>query len=225
MFFPNNQLFIHIPKTGGTSLEFAICSKYFYEKIDQEESEKVYREFIAQSGFKNLDRKKIEEMSYERFTINGHYRNLKKGQGGHPHSFISDYAEFLDINDYEKFVVLRNPFDQVVSLYNQIRKQVEISSLDDFILCNDKHNIEKYRHYIDQYAFTHIDGVLSVDKVFVFDRYHEAQDYVENIFGIEIDRSLRLWKTEYTEETISESSKIYFEDMYSQSIELYSQFI
>ena len=225
MFFPNNQIFIHIPKTGGTSLEFAICSKYFYEKIDQEESEKVYREFIAQSGFKNLDRKKIEEMSYERFTINGHYRNLKKGQGGHPHSFISDYAEFLDINDYEKFVVLRNPFDQVVSLYNQIRKQVEISSLDDFILCNDKHNIEKYRHYIDQYAFTHIDGVLSVDKVFVFDRYHEAQDYVENIFDIQIDRSLRLWKTEYTEETISESSKIYFEDMYSQSIELYSQFI
>ena len=225
MFFPNNQLFIHIPKTGGTSLEFAICSKYFYEKIDQEESEKVYREFIAQSGFKNLDRKKIEEMSYERFTINGHYRNLKKGQGGHPHSFISDYAEFLDINDQEKFVVLRNPFDQVVSHYNQSRKQVEIRSLDDFILCNDKHNIEKYRHYIDQYAFTHIDGVLSVDKVFVFDRYHEAQDYVENIFGIEIDRSLRLWKTEYTEETISESSKIYFEDMYSQSIELYSQFI
>ena len=225
MFFPNNQLFIHIPKTGGTSLEFAICSKYFYEKNDQEESEKAYREFIAQNGFKNLDRKKIEEMSYERFTINGHYRNLKKGQGGHPHSFISDYAEFLDINDYQKFVVLRNPFDQVVSLYNQIRKQVEISSLDDFILCNDKHNIEKYRHYIDQYAFTHIDGVLSVDKVFVFDRYHEAQDYVENIFDIQIDRSLRLWKTEYTEETISESSKIYFEDMYSQSIELYSQFI
>ena len=164
-------------------------------------------------------------MSYQKFTINGHFRKLKKGQGGHPHSFINDYAEFLDIDEYEKFVVLRNPYDQVVSLYNQMRKQVEINSLDDFILCKDKHNIDKYRHYIDQYAFTHIDGSLSADKVFVFDRYNQAQDYVEEVFQIKIDRSLRLWKTEYNGETLSESSRKHFEDMYSQSIELYNKFI
>ena len=225
MFFPNKKLFIHIPKTGGTSLEFAIASKFFYEKIDREETDSSYRDFIDQNGFQSLDRKKIEEMSYQKFTINGHFRKLKKGQGGHPHSFIKDYAEFLDIDEYEKFVVLRNPYDQVVSLYNQMRKQVEINSLDDFILCKDKHNIDKYRHYIDQYAFTHIDGSLSADKVFVFDRYHQAQDYVEEVFQIKIDRSLRLWKTEYSGETLSESSRKHFEDMYSQSIELYNKFI
>ena len=172
-----------------------------------------------------MDKKKIEEMAYKAFTINGHFRNLEKGKGGHPHSYIRDYAEFLDISGYKKFAVLRNPYDQVVSLYNQIRKQVKISSLDDFVLCTDKHNIDKYRHYIDQYAFTHIDGSLSVDKIFIFDRYHEAQDYVEEIFGIKIDRSLRLWKTEYSGENLSDSSRRHFEDMYSQSIELYNRFI
>ena len=225
MFFPNNQLFIHIPKTGGTSLEFAISSKYFYDKINREESKEDYREFINKNGFQTLDKKKIEEMAYKAFTINGHFRNLEKGKGGHPHSYIRDYAEFLDISGYKKFAVLRNPYDQVVSLYNQIRKQVKISSLDDFVLCTDKHNIDKYRHYIDQYAFTHIDGSLSVDKIFIFDRYHEAQDYVEEIFGIKIDRSLRLWKTEYSGENLSDSSRRHFEDMYSQSIELLNRFI
>ena len=225
MFFPNKHLFVHIPKTGGTSLEYAIASKYFYFKQDTDKEYNPYQRLLNKGQIGKVNRSKIEEMSYDEFTINGHFRNLKKGQGGHPHSFICDYAEFLDINQYEKFVVLRNPYDQVVSLYNQVRKQVDISSLDDFILCNDKHNIEKYRHYIDQYTFTHIDGSLAVDKVFVFDRYQEAQDYVEEIFDITIDRSLRLWKTEYSGETLSESSKRRFEDMYSQSIELYNRFI
>ena len=106
-----------------------------------------------------------------------------------------------------------------------MRKQVDINSLDDFILCTDKHNIERYRHYIDQYAFTHIDGSLSVEKVFVFDRYHQAQDYVEEIFEIKIDRALKLWKTEYSGETFSEKSKRHFENMYHESIELYDRFI
>ena len=110
MFFPNKKILVHIPKTGGSSLEYAISSKYFFEQQALDEKEKTYRSFIDQHGLKNVSRKKIEEMSYKKYTINGHFRNLKKGEGGHPHSYVEDYGEFLDLNDYEKFVILRNPF-------------------------------------------------------------------------------------------------------------------
>ena len=225
MFFPNKKILVHIPKTGGSSLEYAISSKYFFEQQALDEKEKTYRSFIDQHGLKNVSRKKIEEMSYKKYTINGHFRNLKKGEGGHPHSYIEDYGEFLDLNDYEKFVILRNPFDQVTSLYNQLRKQVKIKSLNDFVMCNGKHNVKKYRHYIDQYAFTHINDQLYIDRVFVFDRYHEAQEYVEDSIGLKIDKSLRLWKTEHNGETLTESSRLYFEEIFHKSVELYNKYI
>jgi hypothetical protein len=203
MFFPNKHLFVHIPKTGGSSLEHAICKKYFDHEDDTQ----------------------IEQRSYEQYTVHGYFNNRVKGEGGHPHSFISEYDQCLDIHSYFKFVVLRNPFEQLVSLYNQLRKNVSIPSLDYFVL-GDKHlTIKNVAHYIDQYKFTHIDNELCIDKVFVFDRYHEAQDFVEQRFGVQIDREKRLWKTEYTGEELSTEAKIHFESVYHQSIDLYRRFV
>jgi hypothetical protein len=203
MFFPNKHLLVHIPKTGGTSLEHAICQKYLAQEEDN----------------------KIDLLSYEKYTVHGHFKKKVKGQGGHPHSFISDYDQHLAIDDYVKFTVLRNPFDQLISLYNQLRKNADIPSLDYFILGDKNLTMKNVDHYIDQYKFTHIDNELRIDRVFVFDRYHEAQDFVEQRFGVQIDRDKRLWKTEYTGETFSAEAKIHFESRYHQSIELYHQFL
>ena len=159
-------MFIHIPKTGGSSLEHAIASNYL--EGEQEGN--------------------IERMAYREFTVHGHFEKREKGNGGHPHSFIKDYAEHLNIEDYYKFVVLRNPFEQVVSLYNQIRVSANIPSLEHFILGDKNFTMKQVDHYIDQYKFTHIDGELRADKVFVFDRYHEAQNFVEEKFNLKIDR-------------------------------------
>jgi len=203
LFFPNKCLFIHIPKTGGSSLEHAIASKYLEGEPEGN----------------------IERQAYSKFTVHGHFEKREKGNGGHPHSFIKDYAEHLNIENYYKFVVLRNPFEQVVSLYNQIRVSANIPSLEHFILGDKNFTMKQVDHYIDQYKFTHIDGELMVDKIFVFDRYHEAQNFVEEKFNLKIDRDKKLWKTNYTGESLSVEAKTHFESVYHQSIELYNQFL
>ena len=209
MFFPNNKIFIHIPKTGGSSIEFAITEN-FYKNINKVDE---------------VDRIKLEAFSYENFSVHGHYKKLQKGNGGHTHSFIKEYDECMDIDKYEKFVILRNPYEQVTSLYNQLRKQVKIASLNNFILDENGHNVSKYSHYSDQYKYTHIKNNLAVDRVFVFDRYNEVQNYVEDEFKIKINKSLMLWKTEYTNESISSDAKKYFESKFLNSIELFENYL
>ncbi len=203
MFFPNKSIFVHIPKTGGSSLEHAITSEYL----------------------KAEPRARWDRMAYDHFTIHGHFKKSTWGKEGHPHSYISEYDAYLNIDDYFKFVILRNPFDQLISLYNQMRASSHIPSLDHFVLGDEGLTIARVDHYIDQYKYTHIDGELRIDKVFVFDRYAEPQDFVEANFGITLDREKRLWKTEHSGETLSAKAKHHFESLYHQSIELYHQFL
>ena len=202
VFFPNKILFVHIPKTGGTSLEVAMASAFLTCENDH----------------------KTELQAYESFTINGHFRKLSRQKHGHPHSFIQDYSKHLNIDEYCKFVVLRDPFEQVQSLYNQLRIPANIPLFNDFILNKNVLNFRRVNHYIDQYAFTHINDVLCVDHVFTFDRYDLAQSFVESKFNIKIDREKKLWKTDYTGEALSLEAKQTFEEVHWRSIELYRKY-
>lgn len=117
MFFPNKSIFVHIPKTGGSSLEHAITANYLKDEPEN----------------------KWNRMAYDQFTIHGHFKKYALGIGGkgHPHSYISEYDEHLNIDDYFKFVNLRNPHDQLIRLYNQMRKETHIPSLEHFVLTDE----------------------------------------------------------------------------------------
>lgn len=203
MFFPNKSIFVHIPKTGGSSLEHAIISHYL----------------------KGAPEDQWENIAYDQFTIHGHFNKFVRGTVGHPHSYISEYNKHFNIDDYLKFVVLRNPYDQLISLYNQLRTYNDVPSLEHFVLGTDGITIKTVDHYIDQYKYTHIDDELRIDKVFVFDRYAQAQDFVQSHYGLKLNRQKRLWKTDPSGETLSPKAKQHFESVYHQSIELYHKFL
>lgn len=203
MFFPNKTIFVHIPKTGGSSLEHAIIAHFL----------------------KEIPENRREPIAYDRFTIHGFFKKSVQGKGGHTHSYISEYEAYLNLDDNLKFVILRNPYEQLISLYNQLRQQIYIPSLEHFVLGDDGMIMSRVDHYIDQYKYTHIDGELRIDKVFVFERYAQAQDFVETHFGIQIDRNKRLWKTRHSGEMLSPEARRHFESVYHQSIELYHKFL
>lgn len=203
MFFQEYKtIFVHIPKTGGSSLEFAICKKILGESID------------------------FNKDSYKNFTVRGAKMNiLKDSPRGHSHSYILEYKEFFPIDTYLKFTVLRNPFDQVTSLYNQMKSGMKIPSLEHFILSNEYNSFQNLNHYINQYDYTHIDGELAIDKVFVFDRYNEAQDFVEQHFNLKIEKNKKLWATSYTGEKWTKQMRDKFEAVHYKSIDLYHRFL
>ena len=69
MFFPNKTIFVHIPKTGGSSLEFAISKKYYQEQNKNRNNQEAYKDFLSNNRLSGIDEKrKIEEMSYNNFN-------------------------------------------------------------------------------------------------------------------------------------------------------------
>lgn len=196
------SIFVHIPKTGGSSLEHAICSN-----------------ILPQSS-------NLEEESYRNFSIRGGKMNIPQNTPeGHTHSYIYEYSLFLNLDEYLKFCVLRNPIDQVRSLYNQMKKPMKIPSLEHFIMAEDNKSIKVLDHYIDQYKYTHINDHFYIDKVFVYDRYEEVQNFAEEYFNIKIDKQKRLWQTQYTNEEFTKEMRAKFESIYYKSIELYNRFL
>jgi hypothetical protein len=205
MFYPQNKtILVHIPKTGGTSLEIAI-SKHFLKKESY-------------------------DFLHENHTIRGKFENLKKDTPkGHRHSFISEYDRYLDLKEYESFVVLREPLSQVLSLYRQLRQNEEqalrvMPSLKDFIFGNCKNDLRHYDFYSNQYKFTHINNELKINNVFIYEKYHEAQEFVEKLYNIKIDKEFRSMKTTDCGESLSYDMEKEIKKILPETFDLYNRF-
>lgn len=209
MFFPQNKtLFVHIPKTGGTSIEEEIVKKF-------------------------LKIQKPHKFVYENYTINGFFKKIELDTpSGHRHSFISEYNDHLNLNDYESFAILREPFSQVLSMYRQLKDNNRLKnivhltpSLQDFIFGNCKSDLKFFDYYINQYKFTHIDNKLKVNHVFLYEKYNEVQDFLEKLYNIQIDKNIRLMKTTEDNQILTQDMQNEIKKCYPETFDLYYRFL
>jgi len=204
MFFPEKKVvLVHIPKTGGTSLENQI-NKNFFNKED------------------------YNYLHYNH-TIRGKFKNLQPNTPqGHRHSFISEYFEFLDMSEYCSFSIMREPLSQVLSLYRQLKytdmkKNIKVPSLEDFIFGNSARDLRFYYYYSDQYKFLTINNEVKVDKIFLFEEYWKAQDFVEEKFNIKINRKIKCMQTIDNGEILSDDMKKEIEKILPETFDLYNK--
>ena len=102
-------LFIHVPKTGGNSIQNILAD---------------YSEDTLIANEKHQD-------GIERFELRNNTYKLKK------HSKLSRYRKLLDTDLYQqlfKFATIRNPWDKMISMYFSPHRGTDKWSREEFIL-------------------------------------------------------------------------------------------
>lgn len=132
-----NFLFIHIPKTGGNSIQNVLI-KYSDDKVTT-----------------NAD----HQDGLERFDLKNDIYSFKK------HSILTEYKKELDANFFEslfKFTVVRNPWDRLISYYfspHRNKKKFNRNEFKEIIW-----NTPILRHYTSEISF--FDKVFSKFNIY-----------------------------------------------------------
>jgi hypothetical protein len=128
-----NLLFIHIPKTGGTSVEH-----YF---------KKTYNQTLYSTRVNN-------HILFEKFNIKSSLQHLTFKN-------ICEYKNTLEVEinkDLKIITIVRNPYDRIISdlfFYKLIKEKTTSDEVYKIITkyiyedCHDNHNIPQYQFLID----------------------------------------------------------------------------
>jgi len=152
-------LFIHIPKTAGNSIAFALSP---YSECALEPAKKI-------RGTKD---------DFDNFWL------VDTALGRHKHLTLKQYADFLGENKLEQYFVftcIRNPWDRIVSLYfhRKLRKGDDASreagfNRQEFAEFIDENTGESYNDFKSYLDFVSIDGEVRADAVIRYENLQEG---------------------------------------------------
>ena len=178
-------ILVHIPKTGGTSIEVAIHTHYYrygYGVIFTNEKNK-----INQIRYENL--KKVCEM-----------RSLDVTKSYALQHFTSNEYKIIlgddTFNEYFKFAICRNPYDRIVSefFWCQIPKigNRHGQSFDDYLQYVQKCVLDRnyyetvyHDHFMPQHEFIYDEkNNLQIDRLFKYENFDEVENFLKEELNV-----------------------------------------
>ena len=208
----HNCIFIHIPKTGGTSIENMIWAPE--EKI----KENLY------GGGGGLNEPFIKKLLKPRAN--------KHQTGGLQHLLAKQVKKEVNNKFFAqalKFTMVRNPWDKVISQYkymftkNSLMKYIGMDKNTKLIQYLELISKKKHVQWEDQHKFFLDDnGETIVNHILKFENFNMEVSKILNKLDIEFDAILHLNKgiRKHYSEYYDNETKEFVADMYSQDIKL-----
>lgn len=172
-------LFVHIPKTAGNSIQTALKS-YSEDKINQ----------------KDFDGVKYHKLG----VTNSKAPSLGK------HSMLKDYENFFNLENFYKFVSIRNPWDRMLSWYFFDKgSDFQEAEFLKFIKRMDPPELEMFN---SQYNYIlRKDGTPDINFIIKFENLQDDFNKVCNQIGIP---KVSLFKL-----NVSSNSKVKYQNFYN----------
>jgi hypothetical protein len=153
-------LFVHIAKTGGSSVVYYYTRGVFPELKDEISEDYIYQNFVKQNFLYDPRAPKVEngEPLYELG----------------PHCHLYEYEEFLNIDEYYKFSIMREPANYCFSNFHEWPQAFKNKNYTDFILS------EEFKEKTDPQLihFNDKSGTYKMDKLFKFERFNEVFEFI-----------------------------------------------
>lgn len=210
MIFPEKKvIFVHIPKTGGTTVTFSMASQIYNSHYINECKE---------------NKSKFLTWIYNKHNVSD--RKIRKA-----HLSAIEYKENVkDFDKYWKFTIIRNPFDQISSLFNQLKMMnVEINkrflpykkmNFEEYVLNDGKFSIKGDDQLIDQKKMITHDDKIIVDNIYLYDDYNSCVKSIKSKCDLTVNVDLKLRETKtknlYNPEMVNKVL-----DLYGDTYELY----